>query len=173
MSAPTIFRRYQPLSDALAAVFKANGIVCFTPFGEQPEGDDEATGEDVDKKPRPRVEICVHPAGALGRLVPRSGVRAIAGNLRESAWRSSVTLSIITNPSILEHTDFVETVEYLCDTIVPAINETRLLQYYAAQRFQLNGGTAGYKPQDGVMQTDLEAELDFTAQIYTSATLDS
>lgn len=173
MSAPTAFQKYKPLSDAIAAVFKASDIVCLTPFGEQPAGDAEAEGEQEDKKPRPRVEICVHPAASMGRLMPRTGINAASGHLRESCRMSNVSLRIITEANAESHTEFVELVEYICDTIGPAVNNTRLLENHNVQTFKLTGGTAGYRPQDGIMETELTAEMIFTTQTYAITALDS
>lgn len=167
MSAITdIYDYFTPIEDAIAAVFKAAEIDCFTALGEQPLGDGEAEGDVEDKRPRPRVEIVLHPGAAMGRLRAMAGKNTSSGHLREYARRSNLDFRLITKADIREHRAYVAHIQYLCDTLADAVNETRLLTNHRIAAIRMTGGEAGYRPQDGVIETVLTAEVDFSVQHY-------
>jgi hypothetical protein len=170
-----IYDYFTPIEDAIAAVFKAAEITCLTPLGVQKFEVDEADTSDKDalefQKPRPRVEVVLHPGSNLGLLYPVSGRRVAAGHLREQARRAMLTLTIVTKDSILEHRAFVAQVLYIADTLAYEATNSRLLVNHNLSSLRCTGGTAGYRPQDGVMETLLNFDLDFAVQVAAFAAL--
>lgn len=169
MSAITdIYDFLTPTEDAIAAAFKANEIACFTPLGQQKFAEDEATLGEKERqdfqRPRPRLDIVLHPGPGKGILRPAAGYRITSGHLREKAWACSLMISVITAAEILVHRAYLARVLFLCDTLAHDANATRLLTHHFLQSIRCQGGTVGYHPQDGNFETQLTFDVDLSVK---------
>jgi hypothetical protein len=108
----------------------------------------------------------------MGRLVPKAGVKAAGGNLRESMRRSTVSIRLVTTANIAQHRAFLCQVLWILDTICPAANNTRRLENHCIQGFRITGGSPGNQPQNGMIETELTAEMDFSTQTYAIEALE-
>lgn len=175
MSAITdIYDYFTPLEDAVCAVFKSEGITCFSGLGQQPELDAEETAADGTQsfqKELPRVEVVLHPGAGLGQLRAHTARPCAAGHREEQARRSTLSVLVLTKADPIEHRAFVAQVQYVVDTLAHRANNTRRLTKHRLSAVRQVGGTAGYTTERGVIETMLNCEVDFSVQTTAWADL--
>lgn len=142
---------FTPIETAWAKVFTDAGIATYT-----------AANDPELQRERPRVEVELEPATAAGRLKPASDKLIAGGNLREQAYTATMNVRVITEANVATHRAFLAEVQYLCDAIVPALFATDLMPYHRVARVQATGGSVDYTPQDGIYNTQLTYEIEFS-----------
>lgn len=174
--ASDIYDFFTPIENAVSAAFARNGVACYSPLGLQEldaAGAADPTLEGEFQRPRPRLEIVLHPGASRGMFVPKAGRRVAAGVLREKARAAQLHMAVITKPDIVEHRAYLAQVLFLCDTLAYDANQTDTLTNHALQSIKCQGGQLDYKAEDGVFQTDLMFDVDFSVQEQKWAELDA
>lgn len=117
---------------------------------------------------RPRTEIIFVPGSGRGRWNP---ARA---DLRETAWKGAYNLFLITDANVQAHSAYVALVRSIMHGIDTAINGAEPMTRHRLQAFFRDGGTSpSYKPEDGVYETRMIYEVDFSVQADAWAALES
>lgn len=165
MSAVTdIYDPLSPAEAALAALFKANEITCYTPLGEQMEAEEAAAQDPTVQfiKKRPRVEVLVTLGASHGWLFPHRGVRAASGFMREKARQASLLVKIVTDANIALHRQFQAQVLFVLDTAGEAIRNTTAMPNHTINRIKVGGTSLNYLPENGIFETSVSCDLDIS-----------
>lgn len=146
------------VESAVKAVLVANEITAYTTQDFTPTNPDGTPNQDFQLK-RPRVEIMFIPGAAAGVWV------LVNGQPRDSAFKGTIQLRVITEPHIAVHSAFRATVRGLMHGIGLAVNGTAPMTRHKIQPWFRDGGTSVMvKTEDGYLRTDLSFEIDFTIQ---------
>jgi hypothetical protein len=172
---------------SLKALFTAREVKAFTSQMIGSTGDaaqDQALIEQgwdiIDfQKDRPRVEIFFQPGAGQGRFRATT-VNGIVIPL-ETAWNGQFKLDVFTLPDIRAHAAFVTMVRFIMHTQLLQVNaflpdgtqgNPGTLLSHRIQSFQKDAGTTPLmKSEEGVFQTSLLTEIDFSIQDDAWATL--
>ncbi len=159
--------RYQDIYDfegivegAISAVFIDGGVTALTSISD-PEL----------QKERPRVEVVYSHGAGMNRfvMVTSDGSPAIADDpypfRRESAWRGSLKIDVITEANPVAHRAFRSKVRSMMANIWTAVNETHLPNHKL--QFASDGGTTptydstkGFYVSSLLYNTDLSVQAD-------------
>jgi len=160
MTIADIYDYFTPIEAAIVQVFDAQEIVCWTPLRD-PEF----------QKQRPRVEAVLMPGAGKVRLLPQAGRRSAPGHLREQARNASLVINVITEANITLHRAYVARVIYLLDTMAHDAQATGLIPNHFIAALRCNGGQLDYKPEEGLFNSTLNCDLDFSVRTTAWAEL--
>jgi len=154
------------LETALQAVFTANQVTAFTTqdFGKTK---DDGKGNQVPvidfQRARPRSEITFTEGPGRGQFRPLivEGQETAV----ETSFSGTFTIHCITEAKIQIHAAYVVMVRYLMHTMVPRINGVDPMVYHRVHSFVKDASTSPtFEPENGVFQTQLRFEVDFSIQ---------
>lgn len=158
------------METSLKSVFTQNNVKAFTSQMIVRTGDAAQDGAAVQagydlidfQKDRPRAEIMFIPGAGQGRFV----AKFIGGTEMpvETSWKGQFKIDLITPPDIRIHAAFRTKVRFIMHTQLLSVNGTTL-RFHKIQNFYRDGGTSPVmKPEEGVFQTSLIFDLDFSLE---------
>ncbi len=182
MPADAIYDYQTPIEEAIASVMVANEVTCYTPLGEQIIVDGLKSSPDAlqqFEKKRPRIEIVLTGVSGIGRLWPYGSKKGASGFNREQAYSGQLTVRVITEANIVTQRAYLSLVQNLMDTIGAAANVATkadgslIMPYHCIGGIRKTGDTPNYAPQDGLIETMLTYNLDFSVVDTAWALLDT
>jgi hypothetical protein len=118
----------------------------------------------------PRVEITI----AVGSGAQRPwAIDATEANQRETAWNAQLRLDLITPSDIIVHRAYRATIRSQMAILPTTINNTTGMERHKIQRITDAGTSPCQSPQDGIYQTTLLYDLQFSVQSYAWADLEA
>jgi len=158
------------METSLKSLFTANNIKAFTSQMIARSGDKEQDAAAVKagydlidfQKDRPRAEIMFTPGAGQGRFVAK-----VIGDIEmpvETSWKGQFKIDLITAADIRIHAAFRTVVRFIMHTQLLSVNGTSLL-LHKIQTFYRDGGTSPVmKPEEGIFQTTMIFDLDFSLE---------
>jgi len=154
-AADDIYAFEQIFEDAAKALFAAQAINAFT-SQDAPDF----------QKDRPRVEITFTPGAGQGRFIQ------INGEHRETAWKGQYLFRVVTDASAEVHNSFRSNVRAIVHGSLRSIAGTAPMIRHMLQPFYMDGGTSpSYSPQDGVYESQMTFDINFSVQADAWAAL--
>jgi len=118
----------------------------------------------------PRVEVTVMVGAGAQRF---SAIDGTAASSRETAWQAQLRLDLITPAAISVHRAYRATLRKSMATLPALINNAEGMTRHKIQRIVDAGSTPHFSPQDGVFQTTLLYDLQFSVQANAWPDLDT
>jgi hypothetical protein len=155
---------------ALKTLFTAREIKAFTSQMLESTGDEAADQELIDagweiidfQKDRPRVEIFFVPGA--GQEQYRATTIGEDEFPVETSWKGQYRLDVFTRDNIKVHSAFVTAIRFIMHAQLLSLNGSALT-LHKIQTFQKDSGTTPMeKPEEGIFQTSLLFDIDFSIQ---------
>lgn len=143
------------VENSIQAVFTASSVVSFT------------TQQLADlQKGRPRVEIEYINGAGHERWIK------VNGYPRETAWKGTVKLELITNADISIHSAYRTQIRSIMHGLSQTVNEVAPMTLHNIHQFLIDGGTSPkWVPQEGSYQTTMNFEINLSVQANAWAIL--
>lgn len=112
------------------------------------------------QKDRPRVEIFFTPGAGMGQLIqhPETGAET------ETAWKGGYALRLITAADMRIHRAFRTLVRYQCHRLRGVVNGVAPMTLHCLQFLRDAGTSPTIKSEDGLFESALQFEIDFSIQ---------